>query len=110
MSATDLPTLRSFGDGAVLSLKYGDVDSVGYAIERVGTDGSVRERLRENGLQNARECDVKEVAAQHISLHEAMVDPALLFSEKHLPHCGKSRKPSTGTQAQSSIFVRSHLC
>lgn len=81
MIATILLTLRGFEDAAVVVLKYRKADSVWNAVERIGARGSIRERMRQNWLQGAPEFDIEEVAGQHISLHEAMVDPALFSSE-----------------------------
>jgi glycosyltransferase involved in cell wall biosynthesis len=72
--ATDLPALRSFGEGAILFLKNRDPASVTNAIDRVSRDGSLRERLRDMGQQNVRQYDIRKVAGQYISFYEAMMD------------------------------------
>ena len=71
--ATDLPTLRSFGEGAIHFLKKRDAKSIKEAIEEVVEDQTLRQSLRRKGLQKAKEYDIRKVADQYISVYEKAV-------------------------------------
>jgi glycosyltransferase involved in cell wall biosynthesis len=68
--ATDLPALRSFGEGAILFLEKLDVASVKAAIEELMEDQSLLDRLRIKGLEKAKEYDIRKVAGEYISIYE----------------------------------------
>jgi glycosyltransferase involved in cell wall biosynthesis len=68
--ATDLPALRSFGEGAIQFLANRDAESVRMAVEQVVGDQKLWDRLRRNGLEKAKEHDIRKIAGQYISIYE----------------------------------------
>ncbi len=67
--ATDLPALRSFGEGAIYFLRERSVRCIKRAVEKVVEDAAFRQSLRRKGLQKAREYDIRRVADQYLSLY-----------------------------------------
>jgi len=68
--ATDLPTLRSFGEGAIYFLKERTVECIKYAVEDVIKNEDLAEKLRREGLNKAKAFDIKIVAKQFIKIYE----------------------------------------
>jgi glycosyltransferase involved in cell wall biosynthesis len=68
--ATDLPALRSFGEGAIHFLANRDAESVRMAVEEVVEDQTLWNRLRRNGLEKAEEYDIRKVASKYVSIYE----------------------------------------
>ena len=72
--ATDLPALRSFGEGMIRFLINRDAESIRTAVKEVVEDQTLWNQLRRNGLEKAREYDIKKVAGQYISIYEEVAD------------------------------------
>jgi glycosyltransferase involved in cell wall biosynthesis len=72
--ATDLPALRSFGEGAIHFLVNRDAESVRMAVEEVVEDQTLWDELRENGLKKAKEYDIRRIAGQYVSIYEGVAD------------------------------------
>jgi len=68
--ATDLPTLRSFGEGAIYFLKERTVECIKYAVEDVIKNEDLAEKLRREGLNKAKAFDIKIVAKQFTKIYE----------------------------------------
>jgi glycosyltransferase involved in cell wall biosynthesis len=68
--ATDLPTLRSFGEGAIHFLEKRDARSVEEAIEEVTGDQGLWQTLRSEGLEKAKQYDIRNVADQYMSIYK----------------------------------------
>jgi len=68
--ATDLPTLRSFGEGAIRFLEKRDARSVEEAIEEVTGDQGLWQTLRSEGLEKAKQYDIRKVADQYMSIYK----------------------------------------
>lgn len=68
--ATDLPTLRSFGEGAIHFLEKRDARSVEEAIEEVAGDQGLWQTLRSEGLEKAKQYDIGNVADQYMSIYK----------------------------------------
>ena len=68
--ATDLPPLRSFGDGAIDFLERLDVECTEKAIREVVEDQTLAQRLRNSGLQRAKEYDIKNVGEQYLLVYK----------------------------------------
>lgn len=74
--ATDLPTLRSFGEGTIYFLKKRDAGNIKYAIDELVENQLLWKNLRRKGFQKAKEYDIRKVADQYISIYERlMADP-----------------------------------
>jgi len=71
--ATDIPPLRSFGEGAIHFLEKRDAKSIKNAITELVEDETLRKSLRRKGLQKAREYDIRKVADQYISVYEEAI-------------------------------------
>jgi len=71
--ATDIPPLRSFGEGAILFLKKRDAKSIKKAITELVEDKTLQQSLRRKGLQKAKEYDIRKVTDQYISVYEEAV-------------------------------------
>jgi glycosyltransferase involved in cell wall biosynthesis len=67
--ATDLPTLRSFGEGAIHFLEKRDVRSVKKAIEKVTENQALWQALRRRALEKAEQYDIRKVADQYLSIY-----------------------------------------
>jgi len=72
--ATDLPTLRSFGEGAIYFLKERSVKAIREAIMDVINNEDVAERLRSEGLRRVRDFDIKVVAKKFIEMYEEVYE------------------------------------
>jgi glycosyltransferase involved in cell wall biosynthesis len=70
--ATDLPALRSFGEGAIHFLVNRDAESVRMAVEELVGDQRLWNRLRTSGLEKVKEYDIRAVAGQYISMYERL--------------------------------------
>ena len=68
--ATDLPTLRGFGEGAIYFLEKRDAESIRYAIKELVQNQSLWKNLRRKGFRKAKEYDIRKVADQCISIYE----------------------------------------
>ena len=68
--ATDLPALRSFGEGAIHFLDNRDAESVRMAVEEVVEDRSLWHLLRRKGLEKAEDYDIRKVASKYVSIYE----------------------------------------
>lgn len=68
--ATDLPSLRSFGEGAIYFLRRRDVDSIRFAIRVMVEDSGVAEKLSKAGKQRVKDFDIKKVTEQYIDIYK----------------------------------------
>lgn len=68
--ATDLPTLRSFGEEAIYFLKERTVEYIQDAVEDVIKNKDLAEKLRRKGLNKAKAFDIKNVVKQFIEIYE----------------------------------------
>jgi glycosyltransferase involved in cell wall biosynthesis len=71
--ATDLPSLRSFGEGAIYFLEERSAESIRRAVRNVVEDESLAEGLRRSGLEKAEAFDIRSVAKEYISVYEEAV-------------------------------------
>jgi len=69
VAATDLPPLRSFGDGAIDFMERPSVECIEKAIKELVEGQALRQRLRNSGLERAKEYDIKNVAEQYLSVY-----------------------------------------
>ena len=75
--ATDLPPLRSFGDGAIEFLETANVECTRKAINEVVEDQTLAQRLKNRGLERAKEYDIKKVAEQYLAVYREAIDGSL---------------------------------
>ncbi|MEM2875789.1 MAG: glycosyltransferase family 4 protein [Candidatus Bathyarchaeia archaeon] len=68
--ATNLPTLRSFGYGAIYFLKERNVRYIRQAVSHVIADENVAEELRRKGLERVKAFDIKNVVREYIKIYE----------------------------------------
>lgn len=68
--ATNLPTLRSFGKGAIYFLRNRNVDSIRSAIQRVIKNEDIAKRLTKNGYKKIKDFDIRKVAEKYIEIYE----------------------------------------
>jgi len=70
--ATNLPTLRSFGEGAIYFLKERTVSCIKGAIQTSVENKDVAEKLRKSGYKKIREFDIKKVAEKYVGIYEKL--------------------------------------
>jgi glycosyltransferase involved in cell wall biosynthesis len=68
--ATELPTLRSFGEDAIYFLKDRTVECIKYTVDDIVKNEDLAEKLRVKGLKKARIFDIKKVAEQFMRIYE----------------------------------------
>ncbi|MEM3551199.1 MAG: glycosyltransferase family 4 protein [Candidatus Bathyarchaeia archaeon] len=68
--ATNLPTLRSFGEDAIYFLKERTAKCIKQAVDNVIKNQDLAEKLRWEGLKKAKIFDIKKVAKQFIKIYE----------------------------------------
>ncbi|MEM2261962.1 MAG: glycosyltransferase family 4 protein [Ignisphaera sp.] len=68
--ATDLPSLRSFGEGAIYFLKERTVKCIAKAIDEIVKNESLAEDLRRRGLEKSKNFDIKKVADKYVDIYE----------------------------------------
>ena len=68
--ATDLPTLRSFGEGAIYFLRERTVECIKEAVPILVKHKKIADDLRRDGFRKVKRHDIKKVAKEYIKVYE----------------------------------------
>lgn len=72
--ATDLPTLRSFGQDAIYFLKERNVENIKDAINTLIKNPDLATNLKRIGLENVKEFSIQRVVDKYISIYERILN------------------------------------